>query len=141
MGFSFSGIKTAVLREIKKLEAAGLPVPVENLAASFQAAVVDMLFSKAMNAVQDYKVKEIVLAGGVSANHALRSAFTSQKEFPVHIPALTLCTDNAAMIAAAAYYRFIDGQKGTFDMDVLPTWILSQVNPATFRLENHQNKW
>jgi len=136
--FSFSGIKTAVLREIKKLEAAGLPVPVENLAASFQAAVVDMLFSKAMNAVQDYKVKEIVLAGGVSANHALRSAFTSQKEFPVHIPALTLCTDNAAMIAAAAYYRFIDGQKGTFDMDVLPTWILSQVNPATFRLENHQ---
>lgn len=122
--FSFSGLKTAVLREVRHIEESGQPVPVENMAAGFQAAVVDVLFEKAMNAAREYRVKEIVLAGGVSANAALRNAFIGQKEFFVHIPDLSLCTDNAAMIASAGYYHFVNGQRDGLDMDVLPTWPL-----------------
>jgi N6-L-threonylcarbamoyladenine synthase len=123
--FSFSGLKTAVLREVRQIEESGRALPVENLAASFQAAVVDALFIKTINAAHEYHVKEIVVAGGVSANKALRSSFTEQKEFIIHIPDLSLCTDNAAMIASAGYYHFINGQKDSLDMDVLPTWPLS----------------
>lgn len=122
--FSFSGLKTAVMREVRQIEESGLPVPVENMAAGFQAAVVDVLFEKAINAAREYRVKEIVLAGGVSANLALRNAFTGQREFYVHIPDLSLCTDNAAMIASAGYYHFVNGQRDGLDMDVLPTWPL-----------------
>ncbi len=123
--FSFSGLKTAVLRTIKHLEEEGKEIPVADLAASFQAAVVDVLLTKTMAAAREYGVKAIVVAGGVSANKALRTAFTGQGEFPVHIPPLYLCTDNAAMIASAGYYRFIRGQIDALDMDVLPTWPLS----------------
>ena len=70
--FSFSGLKTAVLREVRRLEAAGGSLPVSDLAASFQAAVVDVLVSKTMHAARDLKAKEILVAGGVSANRALR---------------------------------------------------------------------
>ncbi len=85
----------------------------------------DVLLTKTMAAAREYGVKAIVVAGGVSANKALRTAFTGQGEFPVHIPPLYLCTDNAAMIASAGYYRFIRGQIDALDMDVLPTWPLS----------------
>jgi N6-L-threonylcarbamoyladenine synthase len=123
--FSFSGLKTAVLRMIKKLEEESREIPVADLAASFQAAVVDVLVSKTLAAARHFNVKEIVVAGGVSANKALRTAFTGQGEFPVHIPPLYLCTDNAAMIASAGYYRFIAGKIDSLDMDVLPNWPLS----------------
>ncbi|HTX78460.1 MAG TPA: tRNA (adenosine(37)-N6)-threonylcarbamoyltransferase complex transferase subunit TsaD [Longilinea sp.] len=123
--FSFSGLKTAVLRMVRELESDRKSLPVEDLAASFQAAVVDVLFSKAMQAAKQYKVKEIVVAGGVSANKALRDAFLNQSEFRVNIPALSLCTDNAAMIGAAGYYHFAAGQRDPLDLDVLPTWVLS----------------
>lgn len=123
--FSFSGIKTAVLRETKTYEAKGRSLPVPDLAASFQAAVVDVLFNKTLRAAREFKVKEIIVAGGVSANRALRQAFQNQKEFKVHIPPLWLCTDNAAMIAAAGYYRFALGHTSPLDMDVQPTWPLS----------------
>jgi N6-L-threonylcarbamoyladenine synthase len=123
--FSFSGLKTAVLRAIKHLEEEGKEIPVADMAASFQAAVVDVLVTKTLAAARSFNVKEIVVAGGVSANRALRSAFTGQGEFPVHIPPLYLCTDNAAMIASAGYYRFINGHIDSLDMDVLPTWPLS----------------
>lgn len=123
--FSFSGLKTAVLREVRKLEAENRPLPVNNLAASFQAAVVDTLFSKSMKAAREFGVKEIVVAGGVSANRALRDAFLNQQEFVVHIPPLNLCTDNAAMIGAAGYYHYIQGQRDSLDLDVNPTWPLS----------------
>ena len=121
--FSFSGLKTAVLREVKRQE--GRPLPVADLAASFQAAVVEVLFTKTIKAAREFKVKEILVAGGVSANQALRQAFQSQKEFPVNIPDISLCTDNAAMIAAAGYFRYALGQRDELDMDVLPTWPLS----------------
>lgn len=123
--FSFSGLKTAVLRVVRKLQEENKVLPVNDLAASFQACAVDVLFTKTMKAAREFNVKAIVVAGGVSANRALREAFTGQTEFPVHIPPLSLCTDNAAMIAAAGYYHYINGQVDPLDLDVLPTWPLS----------------
>jgi len=123
--FSFSGLKTAVLRVVRQFEHMQQTLPAEDLAASFQAAVVDVLLTKTLKAAHTFKVKEIVLAGGVSANKALREAFLAQTQFRVHIPSLALCTDNAAMIAAAGYYRFVSGQRDALDLDVLPTWPLS----------------
>jgi N6-L-threonylcarbamoyladenine synthase len=122
--FSFSGLKTAVLRVVRQFEAKKQELPVEDLAASFQAAVVDVLVTKTFQAARKYKAKEILVAGGVSANRAVRTAFLEQNEFPVHIPALSLCTDNAAMIAAAGYFRYALGKHDSLDMDVLPTWPL-----------------
>jgi N6-L-threonylcarbamoyladenine synthase len=123
--FSFSGLKTAVLRVVRQFEESGQPLPVKDLAASFQAAVVDVLLSKTLRAAKAYNAHAIVVAGGVSANTALREAFLRQTDFPVHIPAFTLCTDNAAMVAAAGYYRFAYGQRDGLDMDAMPTWPLS----------------
>lgn len=124
--FSFSGLKTAVLYEVNDLKKKRSgELPVEDLAASFQTAVVDALFDKTMQAARDHNVKEILVAGGVSANSALRQAFQSQTEFRVHIPAFSLCTDNAAMIAAAGYYRYALGHVSDMNMDVQPTWPLS----------------
>ena len=121
--FSFSGLKTAVLKESKRLD--DRPLPVADLAASFQAAVVDVLFNKTLNAARKYKVKQIVVGGGVSANQPLRDAFLSQTEFPVNIPRLSLCTDNAAMIAAVGYFRYALGHTDGLEIDILPTWPLS----------------
>ena len=123
--FSFSGLKTAVLYEVNDLKKKQPTLPVEDLAASFQATVVDVLFSKTLQAARDHNAKEILVAGGVSANRALREAFQSQDEFRVHIPPFSLCTDNAAMIAAAGYYRYALGHVSDMAMDVQPTWPLS----------------
>jgi N6-L-threonylcarbamoyladenine synthase len=123
--FSFSGLKTAVLRETKRLESEGRPLPVADLAASFQAAVVDVLLNKTLNAAREFGAREILVAGGVSANRALREAFNGQGEFPVHIPPLSLCTDNAAMVAAAGYFRYALGQRDGLEIDIFPTWPLS----------------
>lgn len=123
--FSFSGLKTAVLRVVRKLQEENRALPVNDLAASFQAAAVDALYSKTIKAARQFEVKEIVVAGGVSANKALREAFLKQEEFKVHIPPLSLCTDNAAMIASAGYFRFINNRVDTLDLDVMPTWPLS----------------
>ncbi len=123
--FSFSGLKTAVLRVVRQFEESGRRLPVEDLAASFQAAVVDVLITKTLKAAHAHKVQEILVAGGVSANTALRDAFRAQSEFPVNIPPLFLCTDNAAMIGAAGYFRFAKGIRDPLDLDVVPTWPLS----------------
>ena len=122
--FSFSGLKTAVLRTVHELEGEGKEIPIENLAASFQRAVVDVLVSKTFEAAEHCNADDIVVAGGVSANHALRKAFMDQKRFAVHIPPFSLCTDNAVMIATAGYYRFQVGQRDVLDIDVLPSWLL-----------------
>jgi len=123
--FSFSGVKTAVLRTVEALRAEGRPLPVEDLAASFQAAVVDVLVEKTLMAADSHRVRDIIVAGGVSANKRLREKLLSESKRPVHIPPLSLCTDNAAMIAGAAYYHYIQNDFSPFDFDVLPTWPLS----------------
>ena len=123
--FSFSGLKTAVLYEVEALKKNKKPLPIEDLAASFQAAVVDVLFNKTIKAAREFGAQEILVSGGVSANRALREAFQSQNEFKVHIPAFSLCTDNAAMIAAAGYRRYVAGHVSSLDIDVQPTWPLS----------------
>ena len=124
--FSFSGLKTAVLREVRRMQEMGLPLPVADLAASFQQAVVDVLVGKTLQAAEALGAREILVAGGVSANRPLRQAFLAQKTFPVHIPHISLCTDNASMIAAAGYYRYAFGQRDGLDMDVLPNWPLTE---------------
>ena len=123
--FSFSGLKTSVLYEVRELQKKSGSLPVADLAASFQKAVIDVLYKKTMDAAREFGAKEILIAGGVSANRPLRQVFKAQTEFPVHIPPLALCTDNAAMIASAGYYRFALGHTSQLDMDVLPTWPLS----------------
>jgi N6-L-threonylcarbamoyladenine synthase len=130
--FSFSGLKTAVLREVRKrqpeleagVEAPRPGLPIADIAASFQAAVVEVLVGKTLAAAKDFKAKEILVAGGVSANRPLRETFQSKAPLPVRTPPIELCTDNAAMTAAAGHRRFLAGQRDALDMDVLPTWPL-----------------
>jgi N6-L-threonylcarbamoyladenine synthase len=126
--FSYSGLKTAVLNLIRQLEGEGKdirdPQRVADIAASFQAAVVEGLVAKTSVAAQEHGARRVCICGGVSANSALRQA--AQAHFPaiglsVHIPPLSLCTDNAGMIGAAAYYRwrtFGDQVLGDLDLDV-----------------------
>ncbi len=130
--FSFSGLKTAVLREVRKrqpdieagVEAPRPGLPIADLAASFQAAVVDVLVGKTLAAAEEFQAREILVAGGVSANRPLRQAFQLRAKIPVRVPPLHLCTDNAAMIAAVGHRRFLAGQRDALDMDVLPNWSL-----------------
>jgi N6-L-threonylcarbamoyladenine synthase len=135
--FSFSGLKTAVLNLIRQLERAGLEPTSEqiaaDIAASFQEAVVHVLVEKSTVAARIFGVRQICICGGVSANAALRAA--AQKRFegmglPLHIPPLFLCTDNAAMIAAAAFYRFKtdpEAAVGGLSMDVFANLPLTKV--------------
>ena len=115
--FSFSGLKTAVLRTVQSLDG---PLPVADLSASFQEAVVDVLATKLARAAEEFGVAEVAVCGGVAANLALRERVKEVVSAPVLIPPLFLCTDNAAMIAAAGYYRFVSGQRDGLDMDVYP---------------------
>ncbi|MCE1253290.1 MAG: tRNA (adenosine(37)-N6)-threonylcarbamoyltransferase complex transferase subunit TsaD [Anaerolineae bacterium] len=126
--FSFSGLKTAVLRLVKEFEKEQKALPVADIAASFQTAVVDVLLNKTLKAAHAYQAKSLLVAGGVSANRALREAFLGQTEFPVFIPAFAYCTDNAAMIAAAGYQRYMHGDRSGLEMDVQPTFPLSYIN-------------
>jgi N6-L-threonylcarbamoyladenine synthase len=99
--FSFSGLKTAVLRQTEKLNK---PWPIEDLAASFQKAVTSVLVRKTIEAANEFKATKIVLAGGVAANRELREKLLELSPCPVYFPPISLCTDNAAMVAAAAYF-------------------------------------
>lgn len=125
--FSFSGLKTAVLREVRRLQEQGRSLPVADLAASFQEAVVEVLVEKTVRAAETFAARAILVAGGVSANRALRAAIHARAACPVHIPPLELCTDNAAMTAAAGHVRFRRGQRDGLEMDVLPNWPLSEL--------------
>ncbi len=125
--FSFSGLKTAVLRVVRGYGEAGpdgrppRQAPIPHLAAAFQEAVVDVLAEKTVQAAAAYQAKAILLAGGVSANRRLREEVKSRAgDIPVYYPPIFLCTDNAAMIGAAAYYRFQAGQRDGWEMDVVP---------------------
>ncbi|HNS50570.1 MAG TPA: tRNA (adenosine(37)-N6)-threonylcarbamoyltransferase complex transferase subunit TsaD [Anaerolineae bacterium] len=137
--FSFSGVKTAVLHAVRKyqpdtdnLRAASLqaPVvvrdlPVANLAASFQAAVVEVLVDKACRAAEQLGARTLLLAGGVAANESLRGEIVRQSPVPVRVPPLEFCTDNAAMVACAGHFRLQDGATAGWDLDVVPSRALS----------------
>jgi N6-L-threonylcarbamoyladenine synthase len=123
--FSFSGLKTAVLRQVRELGEADRPLPVADLAASFQAAVVDVLMLKTADAAHAYGVQRICICGGVAANRALRDAAASRLPAPVSMPPFFLCTDNAAMIGAAAYHRLRTDGPSALDFDVEPNLPLS----------------
>jgi N6-L-threonylcarbamoyladenine synthase len=99
--FSFSGLKTAVLRAVEKLQP---PLPTADLAASFQAAVAGVLVKKTLAACQELQAPCIALAGGVAANRGLRALFQSRSPVPIFSPPISLCTDNAVMVAAAAHF-------------------------------------
>jgi N6-L-threonylcarbamoyladenine synthase len=86
---------------------------------------VEVLLNKTLAAARTFGAREVLVAGGVSANQALREAFLNQTEFKVNIPKFAYCTDNAAMIAAAGYFRYALGQRSGLELDVLPTWPLS----------------
>ena len=119
--FSFSGLKTAVLRLTREIEAAGGDIPVADVARAFQDAVVDVLVTKTVQAAAAYGAREVLLAGGVAANAALREAIAAQSPAPVRYPAIWLCTDNAAMIGAAGYFAWDDGRRSGWDLDVVPS--------------------
>jgi N6-L-threonylcarbamoyladenine synthase len=110
--FSFSGLKTSVLYTLRKNEEKLMHETFQaNIAASFQEAVVDVLVKKTLRAIKQYSPKSFLLAGGVSANRALRARLYDSipSEVSVHIPELRYCMDNAAMIAAAGVHRYLDG--------------------------------
>ena len=123
LDFSFSGLKTAVLNYLNTAEQKGEDIVLEDVAASFQQAVVDVLVRNTIEAGKRKKVKNIALAGGVAANSALRSELKSAAEengFNMYYPRPILCTDNAAMIACAAYYEYLKGNMSGLDLNAIP---------------------
>ena len=114
--FSFSGLKTAVLRLVEEKR----NLAPADVAASFQEAVVDVLVTKTVNATKRLGAKQILLCGGVAANHLLRQTMAERSPLPVLTPSPILCTDNAAMIACCAHVRLQAGQTSGWDLDVAP---------------------
>ena len=150
--FSFSGLKTAVMREAtvqpsakggrkrgaSKKSQLKSDVSVNDVAASFQAALVDSLVEKTERAARKFGATEVFLAGGVSANQHLRETMKKTTALPVRFPPLNLCTDNAAMIAAAAHFRYHtaladDSLESEFDMDVTPMWRITEIGAESPR--------
>lgn len=123
LDFSFSGLKTAVLNYLNSLEQKGEPIPVEDISASFQKAVVEVLVNNTVKAAKACGIKNIALAGGVAANSALRAELKKASEsngFKLFYPNPVLCTDNAAMIGCAAYYEFIKGNVADMNLNAIP---------------------
>jgi N6-L-threonylcarbamoyladenine synthase len=133
LDFSFAGLKTAVLTQAKKL-GADLEARKADLAASTQAAIVDVLVKKTIKALQQTGLKRVVVAGGVGANTLLRqqlNAACAQRKVRVHYPELHLCTDNGAMIALAAAMRLQAGRQDAsyaYAFDVKPRWPLDAID-------------
>ncbi|MBN7743489.1 tRNA (adenosine(37)-N6)-threonylcarbamoyltransferase complex transferase subunit TsaD [Bacillus sp. LJBV19] len=133
--FSFSGLKSAVINTLHNASQKNEVIPPEDLAASFQQSVIDVLTAKTSKAAKQYGVKQVLLAGGVAANKGLRAAL--QQEFShsgdpeLVIPPLSLCTDNAAMIAAAGTVAFEKGIRGSYDMNGQPGLELTSFDRLT----------
>ena len=147
--FSFSGLKTAVLRIVQKyqvkigekptskprmISSQTPPVmrvlPTANLAASFQDAVVEVLVEKTCRAAEEHEAKSVLLAGGVAANELLRGEMTGRSPVRVHCPPLELCTDNAAIVASIGFFRFTQGERAGWDLDVVQGLRLAEESSA-----------
>ena len=123
--FSFSGLKSAVINRIHNAKQKGEEIVAENVAASFQASVVEVLVEKSKRALQEYPVKQFVLAGGVAANRGLRTGLQEMMQshystVTFSIPPMNLCGDNAAMIGAAAYSKWLEQDFAAMDVNAMP---------------------
>ncbi len=132
--FSFSGFKTAVLHLVQSF--GDQPLPVADIAASFQKAIADVLVEKTIHAADEFGAKHIVLAGGVSANAMLRKTMLERAEIPVIIPPIKLCMDNGAMIAAAAWRHYELGEQSGWDLDVVPSLRLQTTEAGQQKAES-----
>ena len=127
--FSFSGVKSAVLNHLNGCKMKGEPIVEADIAASFQKAVCDVLVGHAIQAVQDYKIPKLAMAGGVASKSALRAAMKEacdKQGIPLYYPSPILCTDNAAMIGAAAYYEYMAGTRSGLDLNAVPNLKLGE---------------
>jgi len=118
LDFSFSGIKTAVINLHHKTP----DINKADLCASFEKTVTEILIENTKKALKQINVNTVVLAGGVSANNYIRNSFLKlqDKGIKVYMPDLKLCTDNAAMIASAGYYNFINGERSELNLNAIP---------------------
>ena len=127
--FSFSGLKSAVLNYINGCKMKGETFDPADIAASFQKAVVDVLVEKSMNAVEAFGTDKFAIAGGVASNSALRAgmeAACEERGIKFYHPSPIYCTDNAAMIGAAAYYEYISGTRHGWDLNAVPNLKLGE---------------
>jgi len=127
--FSFSGVKSSVLNYLNKAKMQGKDIVKADIAASFQRAVVEVLVEHSIEAARDYKIDQLALAGGVASNHALRREMeTACQRNHIHFycPSPIYCTDNAAMIGAAAYYEYKKGTRHGWDLNAVPNLKLGE---------------
>jgi N6-L-threonylcarbamoyladenine synthase len=131
--FSFSGLKTAVLREVEGYRVRGEPIPVDGIAAAFEEAVVDALATKTVAAARDHGVASVALGGGVAANRVLRATLDERLRadgLRLLVPPPAWCTDNGAMIGAAAGFRFAAGDLADAALEAVPNLSLPWLEPA-----------
>lgn len=127
--FSFSGVKSSVLNYINGCKMKGETYNQADIAASFQKAVTGVLVDHAMEAVENYGLKKLAIAGGVASNSTLREAMKqacSEHGIEFYYPSPILCTDNAAMIGAAAYYEYMSGVRSGWDLNAVPNLKLGE---------------
>lgn len=127
--FSFSGLKSAVLNYINGCRMKGIEYDQADVAASFQKAVTDVLVENAMHAVEEFKADRFAIAGGVASNSALRATMKTaceERGIRLYYPSPVYCTDNAAMIGAAAYYEYINGTRHGWDLNAVPNLKLGE---------------
>lgn len=128
--FSFSGLKTAVINTVHNAEQKGIEINKNDMAASFQKTISEILVSKTIAAAKAYDYKTIALAGGVSANSGIRSLLERECKkngFKLYMPPLYLCGDNAAMIGCQAYYDYLAGHRGDMTLNAVATLSLEEI--------------